>query len=377
MIEKLTFVCSEYFGWGGTYGGFGSLTRILAENLVKRGIDVHVLTPKRKKASAATQMDDYGEINGVKIHSFNSRIKWRLGFKMKEFPELPESQIFHSQAIDFWGYFFRKQTPDAIHLVTAQDPRPIDELKESYFPYYPDMATLKWRLKFEIKQRMCKEFCKNVDMVYVQAKYISNKVKTMFGLDYLPKFLPNPVSIPEGKIEKNDCPTVLFLGRWDPIKRPDIMLEVAKRLPNVQFICCGVANERFKDYFAPLLKKARQLKNVHYMGYVQSEVKANLLSKSWILLNTSMRECLPVSFLEAGAYNQAIVSPNDPDDFASNFGYKIQDKENIDEYVAAIKSLLVNDGWKEKGNLAKKYVQENHELKCVIDRHLGVYDSWV
>jgi len=372
-IKNLTFVCSEYFGWGSSYGGFGSLTRILAENLVKHRIEVHVLTPKRKDSSS---VEDYGEINGVKIHSFNSRIKWRLGFKMKEPPELPESQIFHSQAIDFWGHFFREQTLDAVHLVTAQDPRPLNELKECYFPFYPSMRTLKWRLKFEAKKRICKDFCRNVDMIYVQAKYISNKVRKMFGLDYLPKFLPNPVAIPKGKIIKNDYPTVLFLGRWDPIKRPDIMLQVAEKLPDVHFICCGVANEQFKDYFAPLLKKAKQLKNVHYMGYVQKNVKDEVLRKSWILLNTSTRECLPISFLEAGAYNLAIVSPNNPDDFASNFGYKIQNRENIIEYVNAVKALLAN-GWRERGNRARKYVQENHELKHVINQHLQIYNSWV
>jgi glycosyltransferase involved in cell wall biosynthesis len=214
-------------------------------------------------------------------------------------------------------------------------------------------------------------------MVYVQAKYIADKVKHMFSLNYLPTFLPNPVSIPANQIEKDEKPTVLFLGRWDPIKRPDVMLQIAEKLPNVQFVCCGVANLMFKDYFEPLIKKARKLANVNYMGYVVAEKKNTVLNKSWILLNTSSRECLPVSFLEAAAYRMAIVSPNDPDSFASNFGCKIHDKENVKEYVDAINTLILDDKWREKGNAARKYVQETHELKHVIEEHIKIYNSWI
>jgi len=214
-------------------------------------------------------------------------------------------------------------------------------------------------------------------MVYVQAKYIAEKVKRMSGLDYLPTFLPNPVAIPNCKIEKNEEPTVLFLGRWDPIKRPDIMLKVAEKLPGVQFICCGVSNPEFKDYSEPLIEKAAKIRNVNYMGYVQSEKKDAVLNKSWILLNTSSRECLPVSFLEAGAYKMAIVSPNDPDNFASNFGYKIQDGKNVKEYVDAVTKLIADEEWRERGKTARKYVQENHELNRVIDQHLQIYNSWI
>ena len=130
-IESLTFFCTEYFGWGGFYGGFGALTRTLAENLVKHGIEVHVLTPKRPK-EPLHEMEDYGEINGVKIHSFNSKIKLRLGLKMRELPALPDTQIFHSQAANRWHNFFIKEKPDAIHLVTEQDPRPLEDLRECY-----------------------------------------------------------------------------------------------------------------------------------------------------------------------------------------------------------------------------------------------------
>lgn len=389
-VKSLTFVCSEYFGWGGLYGGFGALTKTLAENLVKRGIEVHVLTPRRRETSSAVSfiapwtkkrviypMKDYGEINGVKIHSFNSRIKVRLGIKMREFPELPDTQIFHSQASNQWHNFFRKKKPDAVHLVTEQDPRPLEDLRECYFPLYPEMETLTWRLKFEFKQRLCTDLCQNVDMVYVQAKYIADKVRNMFGLDYTPPFLPNPITIPKNKIEKADVPTVLFLGRWDPIKRPDIMLQIAEKMPNVQFTCCGVANPEFKHYFDSLVKKAGKLENVHYMGFVVAEKKDEVLKKSWILLNTSTRECLPISFLEAGAYEMAIVSPNNPDDFASNFGHKIRSKENITEYVDAINTLITGELWREKGAFARTYVQENHELNHVIDRHLEIYNFWI
>ena len=96
------------------------------------------------------------------------------------------------------------------------------------------------------------------------------------------------------------------------------------------------------------------------------------------MVNCSTSECLPVSYLEASGYEQAIVSPNDPDGFASNFGLFIPPKlrEVPEIYVQAIKRLLKNNLWFTLGKLGRKYVEKTHELNKVIDQHLREYRLW-
>ncbi len=85
-------------------------------------------------------------------------------------------------------------------------------------------------------------------------------------------------------------------------------------------------------------------------------------------MNTSVSECLPVSFLEAAAHGCAILSPHDPDGFASRFGFHVRDS-----YEEGLEWLLSGDNWRRRGETGWKYVSEHHEIGAVIDRHLEVY----
>ncbi|UCD45896.1 MAG: hypothetical protein JSV27_05280, partial [Candidatus Bathyarchaeota archaeon] len=95
------------------------------------------------------------------------------------------------------------------------------------------------------------------------------------------------------------------------------------------------------------------------------------LDSSWIVVNTSVSECLPVSFLEAGAHGCAILSFHDPDGFASNFGYHVTDGD-LDE---GLLSLLQDDAWRERGRRGFAYVSDVHELNRVVDLHLAAYGA--
>ena len=72
-----------------------------------------------------------------------------------------------------------------------------------------------------------------------------------------------------------------------------------------------------------------------------------MLSQSWILLNTAVREGLPDSFVEAAGHKCAILSYVDPDGFASNFGYHAKNND----FEEGLTALLANDMWKEKGEI--------------------------
>ena len=109
-------------------------------------------------------------------------------------------------------------------------------------------------------------------------------------------------------------------------------------------------------------------------GFVNEDQKSQILEKSWIYVNTSIRECLPVSFLEAAAHRCAILSSENPDDFADNFGYRVRTND-LAGYVEGLKFLIEEDRWKIKGEKGFRYVREVHEMDKVIDQHIAIYRS--
>src|SRR5205807_10440094 len=129
-------------------------------------------------------------------------------------------------------------------------------------------------------------------------------------------FLPNIVDIDAGEVIKNQQPRVIFLGRLDPIKRPWVFVELARRFPGVEFLMLGQSHFRGRGSWVP-----RQLpENTKLLGHVDGEQKLHLLSSAWVLVNTSIHEALPTSFLEALACETPLLSCTNLEGIVSRFG---------------------------------------------------------
>jgi glycosyltransferase involved in cell wall biosynthesis len=127
--------------------------------------------------------------------------------------------------------------------------------------------------------------------------------------------LPNIINSVD-MISKSVQPTVAFLGRLDPVKRPWLFAALAERLPHVEFMFMGQSHFRGPGSWEPCNLPA----NVRLLGHVNEVEKRELLSKAWLLVNTSIHEGLAVSFLEALACETPILACVDPEGIVSRFG---------------------------------------------------------
>lgn len=351
-MVHICFISLEYFEWG-RYGGIGKATRDIASEMVKRNIDVSVVVPLgfcQKK---------YENIEGVNVYGYPLSKYPLIGGLFKKIG----ADIYHSQDPTPGTWFALKHSPNSKHLLTCQNPRTGQDWVHVN-QYYP------FRRKIYNKyiEPVVNDCVKQLDRVYCQARYTINKARQIFNLDYDPVFLPNPVCVPEEYPEKSDIPTVLFLGRFDKEKKPEVFMNMAEYFPDVRFIAAGASHDKGYDYF--LRKKYSQCANLVLPGFVEGNEKIRLLNEAWILVNTSISECLPVSFLEAAAHGCSILSPHDPDDFTSSFGEKVP----VKELVNGLSRLLDNE-WREKGEKGYRYVKKYHEKNRVIEQHLNEYDN--
>jgi glycosyltransferase involved in cell wall biosynthesis len=92
------------------------------------------------------------------------------------------------------------------------------------------------------------------------------------------------------------------------------------------------------------------------------------------LINTSWREGLPISYVEASAHQCAILSSLNPDDFTRQFGFWAE-KGDLDDYEHGLRCLLEEDRWKERGMRGQEYVKKTFESDRAIERHIAVYES--
>ena len=94
-----------------------------------------------------------------------------------------------------------------------------------------------------------------------------------------------------------------------------------------------------------------------------------MLEESWALVNTSVREALPVSFLESLAHEAPVISGEDPDGITSTYGYRVIG----DDYASGIRWLLGSEEWRGKGKRGRRHVEYTYEVGKVVDMHLDAY----
>jgi glycosyltransferase involved in cell wall biosynthesis len=348
--------CIEFFGRG-IQGGFGRATRFLGRELVRRGVQVSVVVPRRGQLQE-------GLVDGMRVRGFDGFRPWTAVPAYRACG----ADIYHSQDTSLGTALARLAMPRAKHMVTFRDP----------------MDRADWRLEAAMsgKNRLAyftyRTFIDNpwvdhavrrADACYCAARFLIPKVVRKYGFTRPPGFLPTPVDIP-ATVAKASRPTVVFLSRWDPRKRPERFIELARRLPAVDFIAVGASSDPVRD--AWLRRQAAAVSNLQAPGIIDqfaTDQLSRVLASSWVLVNISPREGLPNAFLEAAAHGCALLSLTDPDGFTSRFG-AVAEETTLEERLAW---LLAEDRWRERGAAGREFVAEVFATSRSLDEHVAAY----
>jgi glycosyltransferase involved in cell wall biosynthesis len=172
--------------------------------------------------------------------------------------------------------------------------------------------------------------------------------------------------------------TVLMLGRLDPIKRPWIVWELARAVPDVQFVVAGSQYEA--GWAVP--DASRSPSNLRQLGYVDGTRKHYVLRDAGVLLNTSIHEGLPVSFCEALHHSAALVSTIDAGEVTARFGFFVPDSggtglSSVDRLAGAVRRLTRDDSLRSSlGSSGRHWVRSVHSTPAFLRALLTILDDF-
>lgn len=362
---KVGLLIDEFFGGAGTaFGGYGFLARkYIAKYIPDDNIQIDVLLGK---GHSHYKCEKY-HVDDVDLYKLP-----RWSFCAERWLKKQNYDLYLS--IELTTDYVLKHEPDLNKklILWIQDPRPQyewDEIKTMTLMPEPNY------------------YCQRVyDLVHnwyqqgrvrfiSQGLFLNQKAKDLYRLpgDVPIQYLPNPIEIdPAFDVDtysKKD--QIIFLGRLEDVKRGWLFCEVAKRLPEYEFYVLGSTNKSKKgtEY---IFDQYKDLPNLHFAGHVEGTVKEQYLKDAKILMNTSIHEALPVSFLEALSYGTVLVSNRNPDNLTSQFGIWVGDVlgngfDQVDLYVDAVKKLMTDN---EKRQLLAKagrtYIEKIHNVPKFI-----------
>ncbi|MEM4970888.1 MAG: glycosyltransferase family 4 protein [Sulfolobales archaeon] len=119
--------------------------------------------------------------------------------------------------------------------------------------------------------------------------------------------IPNGVDCNKYKVGEVEKPRVVFIGRLTPQKGIHILVSIAAKAKDIEFIIIGEGP--LKDL---VIRASKRLKNLIYMGFVDENTKVEILSKSSIFILPSLYEIMPLSILEAAVSGLVVIASDLP-----------------------------------------------------------------
>lgn len=163
---------------------------------------------------------------------------------------------------------------------------------------------------------------------------------------------------------------VVWVGNLRPVKRPDVLLELARRLPQYRFALVGGALPRSHAYFDQITAEARSMPNVIVTGAVAYADVGGWFDRAHVHVNTSDYEGFPNTFLQAWVRGLPVVSFFDPDTLIERrkLGRRCQ---NMEEMTNAVADLLRDANERAAtGERARAFVSAHYSAPEVARRYL-------
>jgi len=135
---------------------------------------------------------------------------------------------------------------------------------------------------------------------------------------------------------------VLWVSNLRALKRPELALELARQLPQVNFSFVGGPMPGGETYYEDVRAAAARLPNVKMHGAVRYADSGALFDRAKLFLNTSSIEGFPNTFLQAWIRGVPVVSFFDPDSLVQRLQLG-HIANSVDEMREAIRSLLEDD----------------------------------
>ena len=181
---------------------------------------------------------------------------------------------------------------------------------------------------------------RRADAILAQSVHQQQLLRTNYGLDS--SVVSSLLDIPDSMLPLGERDiSVLWVSNMSRLKRPDMFLELAQRLPTLAASMVGGAQPKTRHLFERVRSAAARVSNVTFHGPLPYRATQRLFDRARVFVNTSEIEGFPNTFLQAWVRGIPVVSFFDPDGVIQREGLG-QTVASVEEMTAAVHRLVVD-----------------------------------
>ena len=216
-----------------------------------------------------------------------------------------------------------------------------------------------------------------VDRIVVQNVAQQRDCRANYGRESTP--IPSCYELP-ARVSPGTGDCVLWVAsmRERDYKRPELFLELARRMPRRRFVMIGGAGGDARNpCFERIRNEAAAIPNLEFTGFLPLARVEPYFDRARVLVNTSVHEGMPNTFLQAWARGVPTVAFVDT-------GARLRGEplyrvvERVEEAADEVERLFTDEAhWARASARCREYFGSTHSTSKVLERFEGVLGELV
>jgi len=209
------------------------------------------------------------------------------------------------------------------------------------------------------------------DIIFAQNAVDAENLTKRIGVSS--RVIPNGHRLPPVQRQTRD--TILWVGRDDPLKKPELFFNLAQTFPNEHFtiVCQTLTNDR---HYADLISEAGQIANLKFIRHVPFNQIETYFQRARVFVSTSEAEGFPNTFIQACKCGTPILSLSvNPDDFLGQQRCGFCANGDWDSFVRMFRELLIPANGQQYGANGRRFVEQNNDIAKIAPLYKQVFQQ--
>jgi glycosyltransferase involved in cell wall biosynthesis len=358
-LQNLGLLAGEY-GQLGT-GGAELQQTLLARALARRGFPVSMVVADHGQSDGATW-------NGVQTYK---------AFRPEQ--GIPVLRFIHPRWTGLWSALARA---DADIYYTSCAGALVGQvalfarLRSRQFVFWAasdtDCDPRALLIRYRRDRHLYRYGLRRANLVFTQSPQQQQAMARNFGRESrVVESLIEPAAAPRPFSERDI--DVLWVANLRPLKRPEVLFQLARQLPELRFHMIGGPMTGGEALFRAVAAEAATLPNVTFHGPVPYHAVGGFFSRARVFANTSSIEGFPNTYLQAWANGVPVVAFIDPQGLLSrlSLGQAVNATPEMIQAVARFARDL--PAWEDVSRRSRKYMDDAHNESRVLTPYVEAF----